>query len=103
MQPDLQSTHKPDGIHQGRVGHRPLNEDVLQTAVEAVQSQVPEQLHGSSWRPTANSGLFQQWQEKASRFVVLKPLTATILAVGVGATLALLLEQSLKRWVRPKH
>lgn len=103
MQPDLQSTHKPDGTHQGKVAHRPLNEAVLQNAVEAVQSQVTEQLHEGSWGPTANSGLLQRLQEKATRFVVLKPMKATILAVGVGATLALLLEQSLRRWVGPKH
>jgi hypothetical protein len=103
MQPDLQSSHKPDGVHQGKIGHRPLNEEVLQTAVEAVQSQVPEPLYEDSWGPTANSGLLQRLQEKASRYVVLKPMQASILALGVGATLALLLEQSLKRLIRPKH
>jgi hypothetical protein len=104
MSPDLQTTHKPDGSQHGRIGHRSLNEDVLQSAAEvakaevfqsdsALQSQSVERRHGR----------LQHWEEKATSFVVLKPMKASLLAAGAGAMLALLLEQGLRRLLKSKH
>jgi hypothetical protein len=114
MNPELQSTHKSDGTHHGKVSHRPLNEEVLQSAVEVAKGEVlladdallghkPEHLHAGGHQKHADFGLLQSLQDKATRFVLLEPLKASMLAAGAGAMLVLLLEQSLKRLIRPKH
>jgi hypothetical protein len=84
MNPDLQTTHKPDGSQHGPVAHRSLNEDVLQSAAEVAKAEV-------------------FLSDKATRFVARKPMKASLLALGAGALLALLLEQGLKRLLSPKR
>jgi len=100
MNPDLQSTHKPDGAHHGKVAHRPLQEDVLQSAVEVAQGEV---LQSAGHQKHVKFSLRQRLEDKASRFVLMQPMKASLLAAGTGAVLALLLEQSLKRLLKSKH
>jgi hypothetical protein len=101
MNPDLQTTHKPDGSQHGLVSHRSLSEDVLQTAAEAAKAEVflsSDISHNQSVE--RRHGRLQHWQEQATSFVVLKPMKASLLAAGAGAVLALLallMEQGLKR------
>jgi hypothetical protein len=104
MNPDLQTMHKPDGSQHGRVGHRSLSEDVLQSAAEVAKTEVflsDDAMQSQQAEPP--HGRLQRWEDKATRFVVLKPMKASLLAIGAGAVLALLLEQSLKRLLSPKR
>ncbi len=114
MNSDLQSTHKPDGAHHGKVSHRPLNEEVLQSAVEVAKGEVlladgalhahkPEPHQVLGHHKHTDFGLLQSLEDRATRFVLLEPLKASMLAAGAGAMLALLLEQSIKRLIHPKH
>jgi len=84
MNPDHQTMHKPDGSQHGPVGHRSLNEDVLQSAAEVAKAEV-------------------FLSDKATSFVARKPMKASLLALGTGAVLALLLEQGLKRLLSRKR
>ncbi len=111
MSLDLDSSHQPDGTHQSKVSHRPLNEDVLQSAVEVAQGEIlladdalqghqPEHHQAVGHRKHTDFRMLQGLEDKATRFVLLQPMKATMLAAGAGAMMALLLEQSLKRWIR---
>jgi hypothetical protein len=84
MNPDLQTTHKPDGSQHGPVGHRSLNEDVLQSAAEAAKTEV--------FLPDKDTPLMK-----------LKPTKDSLLAFGAGAVLALLLERGLRRLLSLKR
>jgi len=100
MNPDHQSTHKPDGAHHGTVAHRPLHEEVLQSAVEVAKSEVLQpELHQKKLK----FSLQQRLADNANRFVLRQPIKASMLAAGVGAMLVLLLQQSLKRLVKSKR
>jgi hypothetical protein len=112
MNSDLQDMQKSIGSHHRRVGHRPLNEDVLQSAVEAVKDEVlvvdapmkghvAEHVKVKPHRLSVVSGFYKRVEDRATRYVLLEPLKASIMAAGAGALLALVLEHSLKRLVRP--
>lgn len=78
-----------------------MNEEVLQSAVEVAKAEVLlTGHHAKQHQKHADFGLMQRVQEKATRFVLLEPLKASLLAAGSGAVLALLLEQGLKRLFR---
>jgi len=112
MNSDLQDTQKSNASHHGRVGHRPLSEDVLQSAVEAAKDEVlvvdtsakghpAEHVKVKPHRLGLVSGFYQRLEDRATRYVLQEPLKASIMAAGAGALLALVLEHSLKRLVRP--
>ncbi len=100
MNPDLQSAHKPDGAHHGKVAHRPLHEEVLQSAVEVAKGEV---LQSDVQQKLVEFTLQQRLADKASRFVLMQPMKASMLAASAGAMLALLLQQSLKMLVKHKR
>jgi len=100
---DRQITHKPDGIRHGKLSHRPLREAVYQSAVEVAKRDillVDEASRAHPLEHLADFGLVQRFEDKATRFILRKPLKASLLAAGSGAVLALLLEQGLKRLFR---
>lgn len=98
MNIDHQDTHKSNGSQHGKVSHRPLNEDVLQSAVEAVKDEVL----GSVQPHTRYARrIYQGIEDRLTRFVMQEPMKASIMALCAGALLALVLEKSLKRLVRP--
>jgi hypothetical protein len=111
MNSDLQDTHKSNGSHHGKVSHRALNEDVLQSAVEAAKDEVlvvdaseksraAEHLQPKTHRMSDVNGLYQRVEDRAMRFFLLKPMKTSSMAAGAGAVLALVLEHSIKRLVR---
>ncbi len=92
--------------------HRPLNEEVLQSAADAAKDEVvdvsakvnaAEHSYGKSPRSKFASGFYQRVEDRATRFVLLKPMKASIMAASAGALLALLLEHSLKKWIHNAH
>ncbi len=98
MNPDQHGMHKSNGSHHGKVSHRPLNEEVLQSAVEAAKDEVfntaqPYQRNARRFYPRV--------EDRLSQFVLREPMKVSFMAAGVGALLALVLEHSLKRMVRP--
>jgi hypothetical protein len=107
MNADYQDTHKSNGSRQGKVNHRLLNEEVLQSAVEAAKDEVllvdasakghTVDQGGEFQRSSIASSLYQRLEDQGTRFVLLKPIRATVLAASAGALLALLIEHSLKR------
>lgn len=113
MHPDLQSTYKPDGLHQSKVSHRSLNEEVLQSAVDVAKGEVSladdsslrhklTHHHAGEHEKHADAGLMQRFEDKVTRFVLLQPMKASMMAAGAGVILTLLLEQGLKRLIKPK-
>ena len=98
MNPDQQGMHKSNGSHHGKVSHRPLNEDVLQSAVEAAKDEVfntaPPYQHDTH-------RFYQRVEGQLTHFVLREPMKASVMAAGVGALLAVVLEHSLKRMVSP--
>lgn len=111
MNSDAPERHKSSDSHQGKVSHRPLNEDVLQSAIEAAKDEVlvvdaSEKSHATEhdqgkhhWL-SDDAGLYQRVDDRVMRFFILKPLKASIMVAGAGALLALALEHSLKRLIR---
>ena len=110
MNPDLQSAHQPDGSHRGKVSHRPLSEEVLQSAIEAAKDEVlgveasnkghaAAPTHKQSHLSSVAGGLYQRAEDRATRFALLKPMKASLIAASAGALLALFVEQSLKRFI----
>ena len=112
MNSDLQDTHKSNGSQHGKVSHRPLNEEVLQSAVEAAKDEVmlvdatgkdhtAEHTKVKSTRLGGVSGFYGRAGDRATRFVLLDPMKASVIAAGAGALLALVLEYGLKRLLKP--
>jgi hypothetical protein len=96
MNPDQQSMHKSNGSQHGKISHRPLNEEVLQSAVEAAKDEVfnTTQPYQRDAHP-----FYLRAENRVTRFVWQEPMKAAVMAAGVGALLALALETSLKRMV----
>jgi ElaB/YqjD/DUF883 family membrane-anchored ribosome-binding protein len=105
---DHQSLSGPDGLHQDKVSHRPLNEKVLQSAVEAAKDEVSVvkvskkdlsagHEYEKSHRLTFTNRMYQRLEDRATRFVLLRPMRASMIAASAGALLALFLEHSAKR------
>lgn len=113
----------------GRGTHRSLNEDVLQSAEDAVASEGADDyaslsrgdyvartsgterpytgtLSGtgmdSSSMEDAGSGFFSRMQHRATHYVAQQPAKAAMLAAGAGALLAILMGRRGKgrRWTR---
>jgi ElaB/YqjD/DUF883 family membrane-anchored ribosome-binding protein len=112
MNSDLQDTHKSTGSPRENVSRRPLSEDVLQSAVDAAKdevlvvdasqkSRVAEHVKVEPHRLSVINSFYQRMEDRATRYVLLKPMKASILAAGAGALLAVVIEHSLKRLVRP--
>jgi hypothetical protein len=111
MNSDLQNTHKSNGSQHEKVSHRPLNERVLQSAVEAAKDEVrvvdaSEKGHTAGHaqpkhqRLSDVNGLYQRVEDRTMRYFLLKPMKASIMAAGAGALLALILESSIKKLVK---
>jgi len=110
MNTDVQSAHQPDGLHRGKVSHRHLNEEVLQSAVEAAKDEVlgvdasnkshaAGPVHKPSHLSSVASGLYKSVEDRATRFALLKPMQASLIAASAGALLALFVERSLKKLI----
>lgn len=100
MNLDLQDTHKSNGSHHGKLSHRPLNEEVLQSAVEAAKDEV---FNTNTAQPHSHEArrLYQRMEDRLTQFVLLEPIKASVMAASLGALMALVLEHRLKRLVGP--
>jgi hypothetical protein len=94
------SAHQLNGAHQAKVCHRALNEEVLQSAAEAVQDEVLRAGLPSQPSRTSSAGLLKRVEGSAVRYVLREPMKASVLAMAAGGLLALLLESRIKRFVR---
>lgn len=98
MIPYRQGMHKSNGSQHGKVSHRPLNEEVLQSAVEAAKDEV---FHTAPPCQRDAGRLYPRVEDRLTHFVLREPMKASAMAAGVGALLALVLEHSLKRMLSP--
>ena len=98
MNSDQQGMQKSNGSRHGKAGHRPLNEEVLQSAVEAVKDEVfnTSQPYLRNAQP-----FYQRVEDRVTRLVLQEPMKAAVMAAGVGALLALVLEHGLQRMLSP--
>ncbi len=98
MSPDPHGMHQSNGSHHGKVSHRPLNEEVLQSAVEAAKDEVR---HTAPPFQRDAGRFYQRVEDQLTHFVLREPMKASAMAAGVGALLALVLEHSLKKMLSP--
>jgi ElaB/YqjD/DUF883 family membrane-anchored ribosome-binding protein len=114
MKPDHLEQHQSNGSHRGKVDHRVLNEEVLQSAVEAAKDEAlvveasalghaAQQLRENHQRLGIAGSWYQHMEEQATSYVLLQPMKSSIIAASAGALLALLFEYGLKRLIRPSH